>query len=350
MNDIKDLYKRFELGNQTWLDYEKLLKLDNEELEPILNLAYKIKQKKNGNLLKIFIPNKRFPAISITGSECSLHCEHCNKKYLDDMKPILNNSELKSYLLELYKNDGIGVLLSGGCLPDGSVPLLNFLDTIKEVKKKTNLIINAHTGLLSEETAKQLAVAGVDIVSFDVTVDKDIINDIYHLNKNIGDYKKAISLLQKYGINIVPHICIGLFYGKIHKELETIKFLKESGLNPSLIVMNALIPPNDSENKFISPQPSDIAKIIAITKFAYPEAEISLGCMRPRGNMKLEIEKYAIKAGINRIEIPSKNTLKWVKEKDPEAVIRFFSACCAIPNKFEKYTESKDSDLKHYKI
>ncbi len=31
MNDIKDLYKRFELGNQTWLDYEKLLKLDDEE-------------------------------------------------------------------------------------------------------------------------------------------------------------------------------------------------------------------------------------------------------------------------------------------------------------------------------
>jgi len=350
MNDIKDLYKRFELGNQTWLDYEKLLKLDDEELEPILHLAYKIKKKKIGNVLKIYIPNKRFPAISITGSECSLHCEHCNKKYLDDMKPILNNSELKSYLLELSKNGGIGILLSGGCLPDGSVPLLNFLDTIREVKKKTNLIINAHTGLLSEETAKQLALAGVDIVSFDVTVDKDIINDIFHLNKDIDDYKKAISILQKYGINIIPHICIGLFYGKIHKELETIKFLKESGLNPSLIVLIALIPPNKSENKFLRPQPSDIAKIIATTRFIYPDADISLGCMRPRGKVKLEIEKYAIKAGINRIEIPSKNTLKWVKKKDPEVVFNFFSACCAIPDKFEKYAKSKDSDLKNYKI
>jgi len=125
MNDINDLVKRFELGSQTWSDYEKLLKLDNRELEPILNLAYKVKKRKFGNLIKIYIPDKRFPAISITGSECSLHCEHCNKKYIDGMKPIVNNSELKSYLLELYKKDGIGVLLSGGCLPDGSVPLLN---------------------------------------------------------------------------------------------------------------------------------------------------------------------------------------------------------------------------------
>jgi len=350
MNDVKNLVKRFELGNQSWSDYEKLLKLDNRELEPILNLAYKIKKRQFGNLLKIYIPNKRFPAISITGSECSLHCEHCNKKYLDGMKPIINKSELKSYLLDLYSNDGIGVLLSGGCLPDGSVPLLNFLDTIKEVKEKTNLIINAHTGLLNEETAKQLALAGVDIVSFDVTMDKEVINNIYHLNKDIDDYKKAISLMQKYGINIVPHICIGLFYGKIHKELETIKFLKESGLDPSLIVFIALIPPNNSENNFLRPQPGDIAKVIATTRLVYPDVEISLGCMRPRGQVKLEIEKYAIKAGINRIEIPSKNTLKWVKKKDPEVVFKFFSACCAIPDKFENYAKSKESDLKNYKI
>jgi uncharacterized radical SAM superfamily protein len=72
--------------------------------------------------------------------------------------------------------------------------------------------------------------------------------------------------------------------------------------------------------------------------------------MRPRGDVKLDIEKYAIKAGINRIEIPSKNTLKWIKKNDPDVVFNFFSACCAIPDKFEKYAKSKDSDLKNYKI
>ena len=348
MSNNKALLKKFKIGTQTWADYNEILGLESRDLEPFLKLAYDLKKRNFGNLLKIYIPNKRFPAISITGSECSLHCEHCNKKYLDGMKPILNSNELKEYLMDLHNNDGIGVLISGGCLPDGSVPLLNYLDSIKEIKEKTSLIINVHAGLLNEETASKLAQVGVDIVSFDVNMDEDIIKDIYHLDKNLDDYKKAISYMQKYGINIVPHICIGLYYGKLHKELETIKFIKESGLNPSLIVLIALIPPKNPDTKFLKPKPVDIAKIISVIRFVFPNSEISLGCMRPRGDVKIEIEKYAIEAGINRIEIPSKKTLKWAKELYPNIDYNFFSACCAIPDEFEKFAKSKDSDLKNY--
>ncbi|MFW9949379.1 MAG: radical SAM protein [Candidatus Thorarchaeota archaeon] len=348
MSKNEKLLKKFEMGTQTWSDYNEVLNLNLSDLKHFLRLAYDLKRRTFGDLLKIYIPNKRFPAISITGSECSLHCEHCNKKYLEGMKPILNNDELKKYLMNLHNNDGIGVLLSGGCLPDGSVPLFDYLDSIKEIKAKTNLIINAHTGLLNEDTARKLAQVGVDIVSFDINMDEDIIKDIYHLDKDLEDYRRAIGYMQKFGINIVPHICIGLYYGKLHKELDTIRFIKESGLNPSLIVLIALIPPKNANNKFIGPKPVDIAKIISIIRFAYPNSEISLGCMRPRGNIKIEIEKYAIKAGINRIEIPSKKTLKWAKELYPNITYNFFSACCAIPQKFEKFALSKDTDLKGY--
>ncbi|MFX0048462.1 MAG: radical SAM protein [Candidatus Hermodarchaeota archaeon] len=348
MSKNEKLLKKFEIGSQTWSDYNEVLNLNSSDLKPFLKLAYALKRKSFGDLLKIYIPNKRFPAISITGSECSLHCEHCNKKYLEGMKPILNSEDLKKYLMNLHNNDGIGVLLSGGCLPDGSVPLLDYLDSIKEIKEKTNLIINAHTGLLNEDTARKIAQVGVDIVSFDINMDEDIIKEIYHLDKDLDDYRSSIGYMQKFGINIVPHICIGLYYGKLHKELETIKFIKELGLNPALIVLIALIPPKNANNKFIEPKPGDIAKVISIIRFAYPNSEISLGCMRPRGNIKMEIEKYAIKAGINRIEIPSKKTLKWAKEKYPNITYNFFSACCAIPVEFEKFALSKNTDLKSY--
>ena len=348
MNNVINLLEKFKAGVQIWSDYNELLELDLRDLKPFLKLAYNLKKKNFGNSLKIYIPNKRFPAISITGSECSLHCEHCNKKYLDGMKPILNNLELKTYLMDLHNKDGIGVLISGGCLPDGSVPLLDYLDSIKEIKENTNLIINAHTGLLSEETAKKLAEVGVDIVSFDVNMDDDIIKNIYHLDKDMDDYKRSIGYLHKYGINIVPHICVGLYYGKLHKELESIKFIKESGINPSLIVLIALIPPKKSKTEFVGLKPIDLAKIISIIRFVFPQSEISLGCMRPRGNVKVKIEKYAIEAGINRIEIPSKKTLKWAKERDPNTTYDFFSACCAIPEKFEKFASSKGSDIKRY--
>ncbi|MGQ4875302.1 MAG: radical SAM protein [Promethearchaeia archaeon] len=342
------MLEKFKANSASWEEFWELIDLNSEELKPFLSLARDKTVKKFGNKLKIYIPGNLFPAISLTGTECSLHCEHCNEKYLHGMVSILSNNDLKQYLLKLYKSGGKGVLLSGGCDPNGAVPLLKYLDTVKEIKKKTNLIFNAHTGLLNEETAKKLADAGVDIISFDINMDIDIIKDIYHLNKDLDDYKHALELLKKYNLNVVPHICIGLYYGKLHKELESLKFIKESGLDPSLIVLIALIPPKEKNNKFIRPNPEDIARIIMITRFIFPETEISLGCMRPRGDIKVEVEKIAILSGITRIEIPSPKTLKWLKEYDPKISLEFYSACCAIPKEFESFVKSSQKEIKRY--
>ncbi|MFW9882153.1 MAG: hypothetical protein ACFFG0_54510, partial [Candidatus Thorarchaeota archaeon] len=118
--------------------------------------------------------------------------------------------------------------------------------------------------------------------------------------------------------------------------------------DPSLIVVIVLIPPKNSTTKFEIPQPEVIAKVISVIRFLFPMTEISLGCMRPRGNIKTEVEKMALKAGITRIEIPSRNTLKWLKNHRPEILFKFYSACCGIPKKYEKLAESKKSDIKRY--
>ena len=348
MIDVEDLLNRIKYGKASWIDYSEFLNLESGHLEPFLKLAQSITKRNFGNVLKIYNPTKKFPAISITGSECALNCEHCNKKYLKGMKQILENRDLELFLTNLSKENGIGALISGGSDLNGAVPLLNFLDTIKKVKKETNLIINVHTGLLKEETARKLAEANVDIVSFDINMDEDVIRNIYHLDIGLDEYKRAIDLLQKYNLSIVPHVCVGLYYGKLHKELESIKFIKDTLVNPTLIVIIVLTPPKNSNIDFETPQPEVIAKVIALIRFIFPHTEVSLGCMRPRGNIKLEIEKFAIKAGITRIEIPSKDTIKWLREKNSDIQFKFFSACCAIPEKYDKYAESKKSDIKRY--
>jgi uncharacterized radical SAM superfamily protein len=329
-------------------DLTTILKMESKDLNELFDLTQEITHKNFDNILKIYIPNIRFPAISVTGSECALKCEHCNKKYLKGMKQIHNEKKLEDFLIQLSQRNGVGALISGGSTVDGSVPILKFLGTIKKVKNETDLIINTHTGLLNEETAKKLADANVDIISFDINMDEEVIRDIYHLNIELSEYQKAIDLLKKYRLNIVPHICIGLHYGKLNKEFDSIKFIKESKINPSLIVIIVLIPPKDSKIKFDLPKQEDIAKIIVMLRLAFPKTEISLGCMRPRGKARVEIEKTAIKAGITRIEIPSRDTLKWLKKYNPNIQFKFFSACCAIPNKYENLAESKGSDIKKY--
>lgn len=340
--------KKITENQMTWSDYEELISYDFQEIEPVLSYAYSLKVQNFGKNLKIYIPNRKFPAISITGSECALNCEHCNKKYLENMKPLQTNRELKQFLINLHKEGGVGALISGGCDPNGAVPLKEFLNTIKEVKQQTNLIINIHTGLINEDTAIQLADTTADIISFDINMDESIIQEIYHLDKTVEDYKHSLELLQNNNLNVVPHICFGLYYGKIHEELKSIKFIKDSIPNPSLIVIIALIPPKNSD--FEIPKPEDISKLIAVTRIIFPQTEISLGCMRPRGSVKKEIEQLAIKAGITRIEIPSKSTLQWIKKYDPKVSLEFYSACCAIPQKYEKVAQSKEEDIKPYKL
>ena len=350
MNEYNTLLNRFISNTQTWQDYQDVLDLPESELNQFFKLAKKITNDNFTKILKIYIPNKRFPAISITGSECSLNCEHCNKKYLDGMKDLRNKEDLKKFLYNHYENNGIGVLISGGCDPDGAVPLESFIDIIKEIKKNTKLLINVHTGLLSAQTAKALADAKVDIISFDITMDESAIREIYHLNKGIDDYKNSLEVMKEYHLNVVPHICVGLYYGRLHQELAALRYLKESGLSPSLIVIIALIPPKEKIATFKEPTPIEIAKVIAIVRFLFPQTEISLGCMRPKAGIKIEIENYAIRAGITRIELPSKKTLRWLKKNNPEIQFRFFSACCAIPKEYESEAKSLEEDLKLYKV
>jgi len=348
MSKTRALFEKIKSGSASWSDFSSFLNLKRDELKQFLKLAQDITQKNFGEILKIYVPSKRFPAISITGGKCALKCEHCDRKYLSSMRKITENSALERFLMDLSKKEGVGALISGGSERDGSVPLLNFLDTIKKIKNHTNLIINTHTGLLNEDTAKKLADAKVDIVSFDITMDEEIVRDIYHLNIELSEYKRAIDLLKKYNLNIIPHICIGLYYGKLHKELDCIKFIEQTKINPSLIVIIVLIPPKDSKTRFETPRPEDIAKVIALIRFIFPKTEISLGCMRPRGKTKIELEKYALNAGITRIEIPSKESLIWLKSHNSKIRFKFFSACCAIPKKYEKLALSKDSDIRRY--
>lgn len=329
-----------------WDNFKELIKEDSEDIDSFLSTAQKIKQKNFGNLIKVYIPGAKFPAISVTGDRCELNCEHCNRKYLKGMKSITRSKELETFLIEHYDHDGVGALISGGSLSDGSVPLKDFLDTIKKVKKETDLIINTHTGLLNEHTAQKLAEAGVDIVSFDINMDREIIRDIYHLDKDLNDYKRAIELLKKHNLNIVPHICIGLHYGNLHKELESLKYIKESEIDPSLIVLIVLIPPKNSNGGFKIPSSNDIAKIIGITRYMFPKTEISLGCMRPRKKSRYSIEMKGLKGGITRIEMPSKKVLKKFKKENPQIEFQFFSACCAVPSKFEDLIKMDSSEVK----
>ncbi len=79
-------------------------------------------------------PNS-FPTISVTGTSCALKCKHCGGKVLETMHPALSPKELFDLCTKLKQDGAQGCLVSGGCLPDGSVPLDRFVGALGRIKR-----------------------------------------------------------------------------------------------------------------------------------------------------------------------------------------------------------------------
>ena len=115
----------------------------SHELESLLKEAREISWTSFGRKVRFYAPSfspyenkyisssvSAFPSISITGNSCALKCKHCGGRVLSTMIPASTPDELLSTCVELKKSECTGCLISGGCLPDGSVPFGRFIDTL----------------------------------------------------------------------------------------------------------------------------------------------------------------------------------------------------------------------------
>ncbi|MFC1486777.1 radical SAM protein [Thermoproteota archaeon] len=267
-----------------------------------------------------------FPSISITGSSCALKCKHCNGKVLNTMYPVSTQKELLEACRELKEKGAVGCLISGGCLPDGSVPIDDFIDAITKVKKELGLIIVIHTGIIETTTAKKLKKAGVDAALIDIIGSDQTIREVYRLEVSVEDFDKSLGALQKSGIPFVPHLLVGLHYGKLKGELQALKMI--SNYSPSAIIIIAFMPIHGTPmEKEKPPDPADIAKVLVTAKLIMPKIPIALGCMRPKGKHRTITDTLAVKAGIDAIAFPDEKAIKLAESLGLE--ISFSPICCS---------------------
>jgi uncharacterized radical SAM superfamily protein len=244
------------------------------------------------------------------------------------MIPATTPEKLKELGDNLVQKGCTGVLLSGGATDSGNVPLDGFFDAMAYLKGK-GLRVIVHTGLVTEDTATELKNAGVDQVLIDVIGDQDTISNVYHLNKTPNDFERSLKFMKEAGLNIAPHIVIGLNYGKIEGEYSAIEMI--SKIKPEVIVLVVLSPLYDTP-MYGSDLPSaeEIARIAAITRIANPNTPITLGCVRPADSQKLETEKLMIRAGVNNIAYAMDETIEYGESLGLK--IDFNDVCCSLLN------------------
>ncbi|WP_371803759.1 hypothetical protein [Candidatus Lokiarchaeum ossiferum] len=341
---LEQYYSKYINQTFTWADARKLLKEPSDlDWDGFFNKigSYRFNQLKEKKILKAYTPGKNFPAISVTGTDCELNCEHCDKKYLGSMIQAGTESDLIMNLNSKVEKGAIGALISGGCTSTGKVPILKYDSLLKDFKENNPFYLNSHVGLVSQPEAFALKECGIDNVSFDMILDQKSISELFHLQNTVEDYISSYNALLTANLRVTPHILIGARFGKIARELDVLKLLAAN--NPKLLVFIAMIPPRKEgimDSRFHLLTPSEISRIIFIAKIFLPQSSFSLGCMRPKGKWSKELERWAIQAGASRMEIPSQATLKWARSE--EFLITYFGACCAINEEFEPYAEAFD--------
>jgi len=272
---------------------------------------------------------RAFPPVSLTGGNCQLACKHCNRKYLQHMIPAETPEKLFSTCKYIAGKGIKGVVLSGGSEPDGTIPLYMFADTIKKIKEKFNLKINAHTGPLDREQSEIVVEAGLDAALVDVIGSAETIKKVYGLDFTPSDIGNTIGYLRESGIpNISPHLIVGLDYCKLKGEKNAIRILENSDVDNVVVVI--IIPTKGTEFEGLNPPPvEEVGSIIKELRGRMPSTNISLSCVRPGGSYRDELDRIAILSGVNKIAIPSKAAFRTAKELGLKIKVHKENWCCS---------------------
>jgi uncharacterized radical SAM superfamily protein len=282
---------------------------------------YKTSEYTNHNATE-FIP------ISLTGTACALNCDHCQTTLLKGMADLPQSGRsLFDLCAQLKERGARGVLVSGGSDRQGRVPILQHIPDLIRVRQELGLLVRVHPGLPDEETCSALREVGVNGAMVDVIGHSDTIREVYHLDATPEDYEAVLSRLEHHNIPMIPHIILGLHYGRMLGEWHALEMIARHP--PKVLVLVILMPL--SETRMAAAQPPSLEEIGGFFQTArqtLPAAPVMLGCARPLGPIKAEIDRLAIDAGLNGIAYPAEGTVSYALARG--FAPRFVDGCCGV--------------------
>jgi lipoyl synthase len=251
----------------------------------------------------------RFPAFSITGGACALDCDHCQAKILQPMiaatRPEVLEREVRA---RAAAGDLAGFLLSGGSNRRNEVPFERFLPTIARLKADLpDLRIAAHTGLVNRSRAERLAAAGVEVAMLDVIGDDATIREVYHLDRPVADFETALEALVATSMRVVPHVVIGLHYGRVLGEFQALEIIARHRVDACILVV--IMPAFTRPGRFRAADPGEVADVFVAARELLPQRRVLLGCARPPGASRRLIDAYALLAGLDGIAFPAEGVV-----------------------------------------
>jgi hypothetical protein len=269
-----------------------------------------------------------FPAFSVTAAGCALMCDHCQAKILEPMIPATTPESLDRQVRELVSSQDLqGFLLSGGSTRRNEIRYERYYPVIERLKRDfPRLKVAIHSALLDETRAKAMAAAGVDTAMMDVIGSDETIRDVYHLDRPVADFERTLAALCATGMEVVPHIVIGLHYGRILGEPAALDVVSRHAVHSLVLVV--VMPFYAKPGTFATPAASDVGRIFLEARRRIPGRQVLLGCARPPGMHRRVTDAYAVIAGLDGIAFPAEGALAVAGAIGRPAVQEH--ACCSI--------------------
>ncbi|HMM21063.1 MAG TPA: radical SAM protein [Selenomonadales bacterium] len=272
-----------------------------EALELLAQEGWRIRERNFRPAIRFSYPNGT-QAISVTGGQCALNCAHCGGHYLQGMKALQDIPEgagLKARSL----------LISGGCDAGGRVPVAEHLAKIAALKR--GLRCNVHVGLVGENDIRQIA--GIaDTVSFDFIGEDATIKEVLGMDRTVSDYVACYRQLKKR-CSVIPHICIGLHGGEVRGEYRALRHLKALGAEGITFIV---FTPTKGTRFADRPPPAvgEVLSVLVRARQVFPAKPLQLGCMRPGGLYRRQLDWWAVRCGVNGIVNPAPEAVRLAEE------------------------------------
>jgi uncharacterized radical SAM superfamily protein len=271
----------------------------------------------------------RWPAVSITGGECALACDHCKAKILQPMIPARTPEALWEIVNREIARGASGMLLTGGSNRRNEVDYSGHLPILRRIKDTfPDFRIAVHTALTDLPRARALREAGVDVAMMDVIGAQDTLTQVYHLKRPVADFEDSLASLLESGLRVVPHIVLGLHYGRFLGEwraLEMVARHRPHGL-VLVVAMPFYAPPT---RPFATPDAQEVGRFFLEARAALPDIPLALGCARPPGRMRLAIDAYGVLAGLDAIAHPAEGVVELALRLGRP--VRIGAGCCSLP-------------------
>jgi lipoyl synthase len=283
-----------------------------------------------------------WPAVSITGGDCKLQCDHCKAKILEPMIPARTPEELWRVVNGLVEDGALGLLLTGGSNHRNEVEYAPFYDTIRRIKDNfPHFRIAAHAALVDDDGARSMEQSGIDVAMMDVIGAQETITRVYHLKRSVDDFEATLESLVRTRMRVVPHIVIGLHYGEMLGEWKALEIIQRH--QPDAVVLVVVMPfYAPVKHPFATPDSETVGHFFQSARAALPDIPLLLGCARPPGQAKMQIDTYAVMAGLDGIAHPADGSVELAARLGRR--IRITPACCSIIVGDEVMALGDDSD------